>query len=71
MERKPGSAMDRSFAKSSLSMMGDKILIIRQLSGTGFNRFCSGPRAVLIDVTSSSRMASRGGFVTCANSCLK
>ena len=63
--------MYRSLAKSSLSIMGDNTLSIRPLSGTGFNKFCSGPSAVLIDVTSSSRIASSGGFVTCANSCLK
>ena len=31
----------------------------------------SGPTVDATAVTTSSRMASRGGFVTCANSCLK
>jgi len=31
----------------------------------------SGPIAEFSDVTSASKFASSGGFVTCANSCLK
>ena len=31
-------------------MIGDKILIIRQLSDFGWSRFCSGPSAVDIEV---------------------
>ena len=31
----------------------------------------AGPSALVIEVTISSRMASSGGFVTCAKSCLK
>jgi hypothetical protein len=30
-----------------------------------------GPMKLTSDITSSSRMASSGGLVTCANSCLK
>ena len=47
------------------------MLICRQLSGSGFSRLRSGPIVDSIDVTSSSRIASSGGLVTCANSCLK
>src|SRR5258706_10522 len=61
----------RSFATCSLWMIGYLIPIWRHDSGSGFSRFRSGPIVEPIDVTSSSRMASRGGFVTCANSCLK
>ena len=40
-------------------------------AGTACSRFCSGPKVRPRLVTSSSRMASSGGLVTCANSCLK
>ena len=39
--------------------------------GAGLQRFASGPIVDPIDVTSSSRIASSGGFVTCANNCVK
>ena len=35
------------------------------------SRFGRGPMNVTSDITSSSRIGSIGGFVTCANSCLK
>ena len=40
-------------------------------AGPGSSRFCSGPMVRPRLVTSSSRMASSGGLVTCANSWLK
>ena len=42
---------------------------MRQLAGPGVSRFCSEPSWQISEVTSSSRIASSGGFVTCANSC--
>ena len=39
----------------------------RQDAGEGWNRFSSGPVVLASEVTSSSRMASSGGFVTWAN----
>ena len=42
-----------------------------QLSGSGASRLRSGPMVPASEVTSSSRMASRGGLVTWANSCWK
>ena len=35
------------------------------------SRFGRGPMNDTSDITSSSRIGSIGGFVTCANSCLK
>ena len=61
----------RSFATCSLWMIGYLILICRHDSGSGFSRLRSGPIVEPMSVTSSSRIASSGGFVTCANSCLK
>ena len=61
----------RIFASSSLSRIGVLSLSRQQLSGPGASRLPSGPSGVSICVTSSSRMASSGGLVTCANSCLK
>ena len=43
----------------------------RQCSGVSSKRFCSGPRDILSDITSSSRSGSMGGLVTCAKCCLK
>ena len=45
--------------------------ICRHCSGVPSRRFPSGPMVVSTPITSSSRMASTGGFVTCAKSCLK
>ena len=70
-DRNPWLVMWRSLAVSSLLRMGDGMVICWQLSGSGLSRFRSGPTVLSIEVTSSSRMASRGGFVTWAKSCLK
>ena len=61
----------RSFATCSLWMIGYLIVICRHDSGSGSSRLRSGPMVEAMSVTSSSRIASSGGFVTCANSCLK
>ena len=52
-------------------MIGYLIAICRHDSGRGSSRLPSGPIVDSIDVTSSSRIASSGGLVTCANTCLK
>ena len=55
----------------SLSIIGYLITICRHDSGRGSSRLPSGPIVDSIEVTSSSRIASSGGLVTCANTCLK
>ena len=67
----PSSSMWMILARSSLSMTGNGSANWRQLSGPGASRFASGPTDELTAVTTSSRMASSGGLVTCANSCWK
>ena len=59
------------FASSSLSITGNGSVISRHEAGPGSSMFRSGPIILLTAVTISSRMASSGGFVTCANSWLK
>ena len=67
----PSSLMCTIRARSSLPSTGNGSVIVRQCAGVASSRFCSGPRALPSEVTSSSRIASSGGFVTCANSWLK
>ncbi len=52
-------------------MTGIGSTIWRQESGVGSSRLASGPRVDCSDVTSSSRIASRGGLVTWAKSWVK
>ena len=59
------------FANSSLSITGNARDICRQDDGPGSNKLCSGPTDPPKLVTSSSRIASNGGFVTWANNCEK
>ncbi len=61
----------RIFSSSSLRSIGVGSDSWRQDSGAGSRRFPSGPTAVSTAMMISSRMASTGGFVTCAKSCLK
>ena len=69
---KPRQFLSRlSRASSSLSRIGISSAICRQFSGPGSSRFPSAPAPVNTEVTSSSRMASSGGLVTWAKSCLK
>ena len=70
-ERPFGVSSERSFSSSSLVRIGVGSLIWWAESGVGSSRFCSGPIVVSIAMTISSRMASTGGFVTWAKSCLK
>jgi hypothetical protein len=43
----------------------------RAARGPGSRRLSSGPMDVSVAMMISSRIASTGGFVTCAKSCLK
>ena len=69
--RSPSALMWTIFASSSLSMTGKPNLTCLTCSGPSVSRLPSGPIVVPRLVTSSSRIASSGGFVTCANSCVK
>ena len=67
--RQPSSCLSR--ASSSLSRIGRSSAIWRHDSGLGSSRLPSPPAPVKTEVTSSSRIASSGGLVTWAKSCLK
>jgi len=67
----PSRLMCRIFTSWSLSITGKCTTTCRQEAGPASSRLPSGPSVPLNEVTSSSRIASRGGFVTCANSWLK
>ena len=67
----PGRSRAFTRANSRLDRIGRSNRRWRQCSGVSANRSFSDPRVVCRAVTSSSRMASRGGLVTCAKSCLK
>ena len=67
----PSRLMWRILARSSLEMTGNGSTTIRQDAGCGSSRLDSGPMVPASEVTSSSRIASSGGLVTCANSWLK
>ena len=69
--RLPSAFIPISLARSSLSSTGNGSTICRQDHGPGSSRFASGPMTDDSEVTTASRMASSGGFVTCANSWLK
>ena len=60
-----------SLARSSRSITGSGNRIWRHEPQRASSRLASGPMVAESDVTSSSRMASRGGFVTCAKSWVK
>ena len=63
--------MWRILARSSLEITGNGSTTWRQEAGAGSSRLASGPMVPSSEVTSSSRIASSGGLVTCANSWLK
>jgi hypothetical protein len=69
--RSPSALMWMSLASSSLSMTGKGSSICRHAAGLVSSRLSSGPIVVPREVTSSSRIASSGGLVTCANSWVK
>ena len=59
------------FRRSVSVRIGLFILSILQFSAFSSSRFPSVPIYTVVDVTTSSRIASIGGFVTWANNCLK
>ena len=65
----PSSA--RIFSSSAFEMTGEGIATWWAASGPGSRRLASGPIERSVAMISSSRIASTGGLVTCANSCLK
>ncbi len=67
----PSALMWMSLASSSLSITGKGSVTLRQAAAVGSSRLPCGPSEECREVTSSSRMASSGGLVTCANSCVK
>ena len=67
----PCSLTYMSLARSSRSITGRGRKICRQIPGRASSRLASGPMVAASEVTSSSRMASRGGLVTWAKSWVK
>ncbi len=67
----PSALMWMSLASSSLSITGKGRVTLRQDAAVGSSRLDWGPIEDSSEVTSSSRMASSGGLVTCANSWVK
>lgn len=67
----PSALMCMSLASSSLSITGKGRATLRQDAAFGSRRLPEGPSTERSEVTSSSRMASSGGLVTCANSWVK
>ncbi len=70
-QKSPSSLMCRILLSSSLSMTGNGSTTWRQWPASGSRRLPSGPMMLDSDVTISSRIASSGGLVTCAKSCVK
>ena len=67
----PSTSRALIFSSSALVTTGSFSLSWRQCSGVSSNRLRCRPTKLMVEVTSSSRIASRGGLVTCANICLK
>lgn len=67
----PSALMWMSLASSSLSITGNGRVTLRHDEEVGSSRLLPGPSEERSEVTSSSRMASSGGLVTCANSWVK
>ncbi len=61
----------RSCSSSESSKIGLSITSWRACSGVSSSRFRSEPTLDCTLITTASRIESIGGFVTCANSCLK
>ncbi len=61
----------RSFSSSALRRIGVRIASWCACSGVSSSRLRSEPTPVATLITIASRIGSIGGFVTCANSCLK
>ena len=69
--RSPSSLTWMILVRSLSLSTGYGTTIWRQEAGPGSSRFPSGPVAHDSEVTSSSLIASSGGLVTWANSCVK
>ena len=67
----PGLFMYLIFIKSVHVKIGLLTFKILQFSAVSSRIFPSSPTYTAVEVTISSLMASIGGFVTCANICLK
>ena len=61
----------RSFSSSWLRRIGWSITSWWACSGSSASRLTSAPTPACRLITTLSRIGSIGGFVTCANSCLK
>ena len=61
----------RSWSSSLSRRIGLSITSCRACSGVSSSRFRSEPTLAFTLITTASRIESIGGFVTCANSCLK
>ena len=70
-EGNPASRILQRLLSSSSVMTGRSILISRACSGVSSRILGWLPMYVVRLMTSSSRMGSMGGLVTCANNCLK
>ena len=69
--RMPFLSISLIFASSALRRIGSDTLSCLHCPGVSSNRLPSDPTNASTEVTSSSRMASSGGLLTWANSCLK
>ncbi len=71
LDLKPDFFILRMVSNSALVKTGCLTNNLRQCSGVSLRIFFSGPRYVCRLITSSSRIGSIAGLVTCAKSCLK
>jgi hypothetical protein len=72
VRREPGvRSIDRIFASWSLSITGKSTMIWLACDGVAVSRLRTGPMPIVMLVTIDSRKLSSGGFVTCANACVK
>ncbi len=68
---RPCCRSDLILAHSAFVITGVSSRRSRHCCGVESSRFPSRPIVVIIEVMISSRIASSGGLVTCAKSCLK
>ena len=68
---KPGTSMVLIFSRSVSVRMGLLIFKTLQFSAFSSSRLPCAPTYTVVEVTTFSRSASMGGFVTWANICLK
>ena len=67
----PSTFMDLIFKRSVFVKIGFSIFNAWQFSAFSSSRLPASPIYTVVEVTTSSRIASIGGLVTCANNCLK